>query len=146
KNQPSSPAFSRALQFQTIAMGATVFMAQFGHQFLLKSPGNRMLQPLRFFMHFIPFHAKDLREHALDEMVAEDGALSDPAAFTRQFNMSVGRHAGQAVFGQAFERSGDSGPGYGQPVGQRGSDYRLALGFGFGSSLEVVFLGNGNHG
>src|SRR5262249_15811578 len=68
QNQPPSPAFSRALQFQAIAVGATVFMTQLGHQLLLKSPGNRVFQPLCLFMHFIPLHAKDFGKHAFYEM------------------------------------------------------------------------------
>ena len=104
-----------------------------------------MLQTLGLVVHLVPFHAENLGEHALDQVMAKSELARDLAARCSQADVAVSLHANQAVSFQAPQCHGDGRGRNRKPVGQRGGDDALAFAFSFQDRLQIVFFGDGNH-
>src|SRR6185437_490760 len=92
-------------------------------------------------MNFVPVHAEDLTEHALNEVMAQGGAVSGFAAGGREADDAVRVHVDEAITFEALERHGDGGGRDLKPVSEDCGNYLAAFGLGFEDGLEVVLLG-----
>ena len=103
-----------------------------------------MLQALGFLVNVNPFHAENLEEHALDQVMAKNGSLGDLASFGGQLNAAL-LQGDQSVSSQPLEGRGDRRWRYAKPMGQERGDHRLPFRLSLGNGLEIVLFGNGDH-
>src|SRR6266481_3887050 len=78
--QKLQPFFAPGLgtaQGQAVAMRTGVLVAELFDQLFFKGRRDGVLQPLGLVMHLKPLHAKNFRQHALDQMMAKESALGD---------------------------------------------------------------------
>ena len=92
----------RALVY-LVPVGASSARPQFLDQLLLQIRRNGVLQALRLFVHFIPFHSQDLMKEPLNQMMAKSQPVRNLPAFVRQSDSSLAVHMCQLVPPQAPE-------------------------------------------
>jgi hypothetical protein len=71
------PPICRAPQGKAVPVRTNVVVTQLLHQLLFKCRRNGMFQTFCLFVNLIPWHAKDLSEHALNEVMAKDGLFGN---------------------------------------------------------------------
>ena len=81
--------------------------AQFLFELGLEGRRDGVLQPLGLLVDLVPLHAEDLAEHALDEVMAERGAIGGFAARGRETHNAVCAHLDKAVALEPLEGHGD---------------------------------------
>lgn len=104
-----------------------------------------MLQALGLVVNLIPRHAKDLSQHALNQVMSKDGSFGNLPTCRRQLNAAVALYDDQTILLQAFQRSSHSRPCDREPMGERGGDYGLAFRFSFCDSLQIVLFRDRDH-
>lgn len=104
-----------------------------------------MLQTLCFFVNVNPFHSENLREHALDQVMAKNGSLRDLPSFGTELNSTALGNSDQTVSSQSLEGSGYCWWRDGEPMGEERGDDGIALRLGLGDGLEIILFGNGDH-
>ena len=73
KQQQAPPsAAGRTFQFAEVAVRAGAPAAQLGQQLGFEVGRDGVFQALGFIVHFVPFHAEDFRQHALDQVMAQE--------------------------------------------------------------------------
>lgn len=145
QDQPAAGTRRGALGGHEVAVRAASAASDPGDQFGFEVGGDGMFEALGFVVNLPPFHAEDLVEHALDEVMADHGTARDFTAFGGELHATV-LYADEAVALEPAERHGDGGRRHGEPVRERGGDDLLAFALGFEHGLEVVLLGDGDHG
>jgi len=100
-----------------------------------------VLEALGFLVDFVPLHAEDFAEHALDEVVAQGGAVGGFAAGLGEAHDAVFTDGDEAVALEALEGHGHGRRGNFKPVREHGGNYLMALGFSFEDGLEVILFG-----
>jgi hypothetical protein len=103
-----------------------------------------MFETLCFVVNFEPFHAENLEEHALDQVMTKNGSLRDLLSFGRQLNAAA-RNGDQAISSQSLEGSGYCRWCHGKPMGKERGDHGLAFRLSLRNGLEVVLFGNRDH-
>jgi len=103
-----------------------------------------VLQLFGFIVDFIPLHAEDFGEHALDQVMALEDSVGDFTARFAESDRAGGADVDEAVALQAPDRHGDGGRGYFQPAGEGCGDDGFAFPFGFGDGLQVVLFRDGD--
>ena len=68
-----------------------------------------MLQALRFLMNFDPAHAENLREHALDQVMAKNGLPGNLPSFGSQLDAAALLDADQSVSFSRFKAAVTAG-------------------------------------
>src|SRR5215831_20866630 len=121
-------------------------MTELLHQLLLEGRRDSVFEALSLIVHLVPLHAKNLREHSLDEMMANDSALGNLASLAGEPDGSVAFQGNQAILRQPFQSKSYGGPGDGEPVGKCGGDNVLTFRLGFSNSLEVILFGDSDSG
>src|ERR1700676_67571 len=117
KHQAAAAAADWAFEFTQIAMRARPAPAQLGQQPGFEVRRDGMFQTFGLIVNSIPFHPEDLRQHALDEVMAKGELARDLASSRGESNVPVALHSYQAVFLQAAQGHSDCRWGPRQPVG-----------------------------
>lgn len=144
RDQAPVAALVRRLRQDEIAVGAGSLFAQLFDQQSFESGGDGVLEALGLVVDLVPGHAEDLREHALDEVVAEGGAVGGFASGGGEAEDAVVVDFDKSIAAKAAKGHGDSRRRDGEPVGEGGRDHGASLALGFENRLEVVFLRNGD--
>ena len=90
-------------------MRALAAATQLARQPRLEIRRNRVLQALRLIVDLVPLHAKDLRQHALDQVMAQRSALGDLAAGAGQAHATVALHPHKTILAQPTQSHADGG-------------------------------------
>jgi hypothetical protein len=106
----------------------------------LEGRRDGVLEPLGFFVNLVPLHAEDLAQHALDEVMAQGGAIGGFAALLGQAYDAVGAHQDEAIALEALEGHGHGRRRDFKPMRERGRNHLEAFGVGLKNGLQVVFL------
>ena len=104
-----------------------------------------MLQPLRFVMHLVPFHAEDFVQHAFDEVVADGCATCNLAPGRCELDAAVVADRNQTIAFEAPQCHSNRRRGNREPVRQARRDDLFALALRLKDGLEIVLFGNRNH-
>jgi len=104
-----------------------------------------MFQALSLVVHLPPFHAKQFREHALNQVMAQGQLAGDLAPGGGELHAAVGLDAHQGVLFQAAQRHGHRRGRDLQPVCEARGDYFFTFALGFEDGLQVVLFGDGDH-
>ena len=87
-------------------------MPQFPDQLLLKSRGNGVLQPLCFIVDLIPGHVENLRQHPLDQVVANHGAFGNFAPLRSEPDAPFFCDGHELIFCEALQGKRYRRPGH----------------------------------
>ncbi len=137
-------AVLRAIHRDPIAVRTRLFFTQFLAQAILEVGGDGVFHLLGFLVDLVPLHTENLRQHALDQVMAIHHAVGDFAALARERDFTGRRDADQAVALQAADGHGHRGRRNLEPAGQRGGDNHFAFAFGLRNGLQVILFGNGD--
>ena len=135
----------RTLQFRQIAMWTRNSTPELSQQSSLEIRRNRVLEPLSLIMHLVPFHPKNLGEHAFNQVVANRQFAGNLPSSSRQPHASVRIHPHQSIFLQPAHRHGYSRRRDFEPVRERSGDDSFPFTLGFENRLQVVFFRDCNH-
>jgi len=127
-----------------IAVWTLAFLTEALNELGLEGGGDDVLEALGFGVNLVPFHAEDFGEHALDEVMAEGGAMRGFAAFRGELERAVGGGVDVAVFAETAKGLGDSRRGDPEPLGEEGRDDGVAFALSLNDGLEVVLFGDGD--
>ena len=103
-----------------------------------------MFQLLSLVMDLVPFHAEDLRQHPLNEVMPVQQAICDFPAGGGKRQLSFLAYIDQTVAFQPLDRHGDGWGRNVQPACQAGRNHNLAFTLSFRDGLEIVLLGGGD--
>ena len=103
-----------------------------------------MLETLCLLVNFNPFHAENLGEHALDQVMPKNGSLRDFSSFGSQLN-AASLQGDQTVSSQPLESRGDRRRCTESQCASSAGITALAFRLRLGNGLEIVLFGNGDH-
>jgi len=127
-----------------ISVRTFTFLAEALDELGFKGGRDDVLEAFGFGVNLVPLHAEDLGEHALNEVVAECGAVRGFASLGCELERAVGRRVYVAVFAKAAESLCDRGRRDAEPLGEEGRDDGVAFALGLEDGLEVVLFGDGD--
>jgi len=78
-------------------------VARFIYELLLKCRGNSVFEPFCLIVDLIPFHPEHLRQHTLNEVVAQDSPFRNLASLRRELDVPIRLDRNKAIFFQTFE-------------------------------------------
>ena len=84
---------------------------------LLEIGGDGVLQLLGLVVHLVPLQPEDLRQHALDQVMAIQKTIGDVAALGGQRDLAFLAHLDQRIAPQSLDRHGDRRRGYAEASG-----------------------------
>ena len=105
-----------------------------------------MFEALGFVVDLPPFHTEHFGQHPFDEVVTEDKFAGDLTSGGGEADFARSADAHQAIFFKATQRHRNGRWRDFQQMCESGGDHRFTLGFGFEDGLEVILLGDGDHG
>jgi hypothetical protein len=71
-----------------------------------------MFQPLCHVVDLIPCHSEDFRQHSLDEVMANDGALGNFPSPRSKSDDSITLYGDKSILRQSFQGEGYGGSGH----------------------------------
>jgi hypothetical protein len=118
--------------------------AEFIAKTALKILGNSVLQLFGLVVDFVPLHAENLGEHALDQVMAVKQTSCNRTTFAGETDFTFGGNANQVISFQALDCHRHGGRRDIQPSRQRSRNNGFTFRFRFGNRLEIVLFRDGD--